>query len=318
MIANFEERVKNVNPKFLRFGKLETLQVNLGNMCNQHCKHCHIGASPAGNKIMSKEVMGKIIDFLRNQEGFILDITGGAPELHPSFRFFIEETRGLTPRLMVRTNLTIFSEKGMDWIPQWYRDHQVVVIASLPCYTKENVNKQRGNGVFEKSIRALKKLNQLGYGDSLELNLVYNPGGDFLPGSQKKLETDYKRQLFKNYGVRFHNLFTFTNAPLGRFKDHLKTNGRLERYIQLLADNFNPDAASNIMCRTLISVDWQGVLYNCDFNLAAGLPIRDRGGKILEIDYIKDAIHSEYEIVVAEHCYSCTAGAGSSCTGVLI
>jgi len=267
---------------------------------------------------MSKDVMEEIIDFLRNQKALVLDITGGAPELNPNLKFFIEETCPLTSRLMVRTNLTIFSEKGMDWIPRWYRDHQVVLIASLPCYTKENVDNQRGNGVFEKSIKALRKLNELGYGDSLELNLVYNPGGDFLPGPQRELETDYKIQLFKNHGVRFHNLFTLTNAPLGRFKDYLKTNGRLERYIRLLASNFNPDAASNVMCRTLISVDWQGILYNCDFNLAAGLPIRDRTGKILEIDRGQDAIQSGYEIVIAEHCYSCTAGAGSSCTGVLI
>jgi len=267
---------------------------------------------------MSKEVMEEIIDFLQNQKGLILDITGGSPELHPNFRFFIEETHKLTSRLMVRTNLTIFFEKGMYWIPRWYRDHRVVLIASLPCYTQENVDKQRGNGVFEKSIKALRKLNQLGYGDCLELNLVYNPGGDFLPGSQRDLETDYKRQLFKNHGIRFDSLFTLTNAPLGRFKDYLKANGRLERYIRLLANNFNPDTASNIMCRTLISVDWQGVLYNCDFNLAAGLPIRDRAGKTLEIDRVQEAIQGGYETVVAEHCYSCTAGAGSSCTGVLI
>jgi len=318
MIADIEERIKKLNPNFLCSSKLETLQVNLGNMCNQHCKHCHIGASPAGSKIMSREVMEEIIDFLQNQKGLILDITGGSPELHPNFRFFIEETHKLTSRLMVRTNLTIFFEKGMYWIPRWYRNHRVVLIASLPCYTQENVDKQRGNGVFEKSIKALRKLNQLGYGDCLELNLVYNPGGDFLPGPQRDLETDYKKQLFKNHGIRFDSLFTITNAPLGRFKDYLKANGRLERYIRLLANNFNPDAASNIMCRALISVDWQGVLYNCDFNLAAGLPIRDRTGKTLGIDRIQEAIQGGYETVVAEHCYSCIAGAGSSCTGVLI
>ena len=310
--------MKNLNPKLLCFNKLETLQVNMGNVCNQHCKHCHVGASPTGSKIMSKEVMEEIIDFLRNQKGLILDITGGAPELHPNLRFFIEETGKLTSRLMVRTNLTIFFEKGMDWIPQWYRDHQVTIIASLPCYTRQNVDKQRGTGVFEKSVEALRKLNELGYGDSVELNLVYNPGGDFLPGSQKELETDYKKQLFKNHGIKFHRLFTLTNTPLGRFKDYLEANGRLERYMRLLANNFNPDTASNVMCRTLIGVDWQGILYNCDFNLAAGLPIRDRAGKILEIDHVQDTIQSGYEIVVAEHCYSCTAGAGSSCTGVLI
>ena len=219
---------------------------------------------------------------------------------------------------MVRTNLTILLEEGKDWIPQWYRDNQVVVMASMPCYTKENVDKQRGNGVYEKSIKVLKRLNELGYGDSLELNLVYNPGGAFLPGPQKELEMDYKRELSQNHGLRFHNLFTITNAPIGRFKNYLKANGLLEQYTELLADNFNPDAVRNIMCRTLISVDWQGILYNCDFNLALGLPIRNKAGKILKIDDIQDAIQSGNEIAVAEHCYSCTAGAGSSCTGVLV
>jgi len=318
MIVDFREKIKNINPKLLSFDKLETLQVNLGNMCNQHCEHCHIDAGPAGNKIMNKEVMEKIIKFLRNQKGPTLDITGGCPELNPNFKFFIEETRGLTSRLMVRTNLTIFLERGMDWIPQWYKEHQIVLIASLPCYTEENVDKQRGNGAFEKSIKALKKLNELGYGDSLELNLVYNPGGDFLPGLQKELEMDYKKQLFENYGIIFNNLFTITNAPLGRFKNYLKANGQIEEYINLLADNFNPDAAANIMCRTLISIDWQGILYNCDFNQAAGLPIRNKARKILEIDDIQYAIQNGHEIVTDGHCYCCTAGSGSSCTGVLV
>jgi len=315
---NFKETMENVNPESLRFSKLETLQVNLGNICNQCCMHCHIGAKPTGRKIMRKEVMEKIIDFIRDHNGIILDITGGSPELNPNFKFFIEETYGLTSRLMVRTNLTVLLEKGMDLISQCYKDHEVVLIASMPCYTEENVNKQRGNGVFEKSIKVLNKLNELGYGKSLELNLVYNPGADFLPASQKQLEMDYKKQLFENYGIRFNNLFTLTNAPLGRFKNYLKANGRLEQYMKLLMDNFNPDAAANIMCRTLISVDWQGILYNCDFNQAAGLPIRDTLGKIVEIDNIQDAIQSGQEIVTSEHCYCCTAGAGSSCIGALV
>ena len=206
----------------------------------------------------------------------------------------------------------------MDWIPYWYRDHEVVLIASLPCYTRENVDKQRGEGVFEKSVKALRKLNELGYGECLELNLVHNPGGDFLPGHQRELEIEYRRQLLKNHRVIFNSLFTLTNVPLGRFKDYLRANGRLEPYIRLLANNFNPDAVSSIMCRTLLSVNWQGTLYNCDFNLAAGLSIRDRAGRTLEIDRVEEAISGMYETVLAEHCYSCTAGLGSSCTGVLI
>ncbi len=318
MIADIKERIRRLDPNFLCHRKIETLQVNLGNMCNQHCTHCHVSASSAGSKIMPEEVIEKVVDFLQNQEEFVLDITGGSPELHPNFRFFIEKTREFTSRLMVRTNLTVFFETGMDWIPYWYRDHDVVLIASLPCYTRENVDEQRGKGVFEKSVKALKKLNELGYGERLELNLVHNPGGDFLPDHQRELEIEYRRQLLKTHGVIFNRLFTLTNAPLGRFKDCLRANGLLESYIGILADNFNPDTASSIMCRTLISVDWQGTLYNCDFNLAAGLPIRDRAGRTLGIDRLQKAIDGMYEIVLAEHCYSCTAGAGSSCTGVLI
>ncbi len=316
-MLDFKERVQKLDPGFLCFDNLGTLQVNLGNMCNQCCLHCHIEASPAGNKVMRRDVMEKIISFLRIHKGITLDITGGCPELHPDFKYFVEETRKLVSRLMVRTNLTVLLEEGKDWIPLWYRDNQVVVIASMPCYTKENVDKQRGDGVYEKSIQALRILNELGYGDSLELNLVYNPGGDFLPGAQRELETAYRRELSQNHGLRFHSLFTITNAPIGRFKNYLKANSLLEQYTRLLADSFNPDAARNIMCRTLISVDWQGVLYNCDFNQALGLPIKNKAGKILEIDDIQDAIRRGSEIVVAEHCYSCTAGAGSSCTGVL-
>ena len=318
MITDFRETVTNLDSEILNFDGLETLQLNLGDICNQSCEHCHIDASPAGNKIMSREVMEKIVDFLQNHRGLTLDITGGCPELNPNFRFFIEEAHGLASRLMIRTNLTVLLENGMDWIPQWYRDHQVVVMASLPCYTKENTDRQRGNGVFEKSVEALKRLCELGYGSSLELNLVYNPGDDFLPGSQRELEVDYREQLLTGYGVRFSNLFTIANAPLGRFKNYLTANGLTEQYIRLLMDSFNPDTVRNIMCRNLISVDWQGVLYNCDFNLAAGLSIRNWSERILKIDDIQDAIQNGHEIVTAEHCYCCTAGAGSSCTGALI
>lgn len=318
MIANFKETITDLDPKLLSFDKLETLQVNLGNVCNQRCEHCHVEASPTGSEIMSGEVIEKIIDFLRDHQGLTLDITGGCPELNANFKFLIEEVYELTSRLMVRTNLTIFSEKGMDWLPSWYREHEVVLIASLPCYTRENTDAQRGDGVFEKSIKALKALNELGYGSSMELDLVYNPGSDFLPGSQEELEADYREQLLKDYGITFNNLFTIVNAPLGRFRKYLTSNGLAEQYIQLLAKNFNPDAAPNIMCRTLISVDWQGVLHNCDFNSAAGLPIRDEFGKTLTIGDISNAVQNMYEILTAEHCYCCTAGEGSSCTGALV
>jgi len=261
--------------------------------------------------------MEKILGFLGNHKGLILDITGGCPEMNPQFKFFVEEAYNLVSRLMVRTNLTVFGEEGMDWIPEWYKEHRVVLMASLPCYTEENVDKQRGNGVFKKSIRALKKLNKLGYGSSLELNLIYNPGGNYLPDFQKKLEEDYKKQLFENHEIRFNNLFTIANAPLGRFMNYLESNGLTEQYFQLLVDNLNPDIAGNIMCRTLINVDWQGILYNCDFNQASGLPMINRTGKVLSINDMQDVVKDKYEILMGNHCYCCTAGAGSSCTGVL-
>jgi radical SAM/Cys-rich protein len=318
MVVSFKQRVVDLDAASSSFDKLKTLQVNLGDMCNQSCQHCHMEAGPTGKRLMRRDVMEKIIDFLRNHDGITLDMTGGCPELHPDFKDFVEKTRGLTSRLMVRTNLTVLLEKGQEWIPQWYRDNQVVLFASMPCYTKENVDRQRGVGSYDKSIAALKKLNDLGYGDSLELNLVYNPGGPALPGSQKELETDYKRELSREHGLRFNHLFTITNAPIGRFRNYLKANGLLEEYSQLLVDNFNPAAVRSVMCRSLISVDWQGVLYNCDFNIALGIPIRNNAGKVLKIDDLPEAIRGGSEIALGEHCYCCTAGAGSSCTGILV
>ncbi len=317
MIADFKETMMNVDSEYLKFGELKTLQVNLGNICNQYCRHCHVDAGPTGRKIMKKEVMERILDFLGRMQGITVDVTGGCPELNPNFKFFVEEACKLTSRVMVRTNLTIFFEKGMDWLFQWYADNEIVLIASLPCYTQENTDTQRGHRVFEKSIEALGRLNALGYGRSIELDLVYNPGGDSLPSSQEELEADYRERLHRDHKIVFNRLFTITNAPLGRFKKYLTSNGLAEQYLRLLAENFNPDAAPNIMCRTLINVDWQGALCNCDFNLAAGLPIRDKSGGILKIDDIQDVAQGRYEIVTAEHCYCCTAGAGSSCTGAL-
>jgi radical SAM/Cys-rich protein len=318
MVPCFEEKIRKINPDFLCFDKFITLQVNLGNVCNQSCELCHLAAGPAGKSIMNEEVMEKIIMLLYHHRGLILDITGGCPELNPYFKSFVEKSCGLVSRLMVRTNLTILTERGMEWIPDWYSRHQVVLMGSLPCYTEENVDRQRGNGVFKKSIDALRKLNELGYGSSLELNLIYNPAYDALPGSQKMLEDNYREKLFEDYGIRFNNLFAITNAPLGRFRSYLESSGKTEHYFKMLLDNFNPDTAGNIMCRTLINIDWQGILYNCDFNQAAGLPMRNKNGEIMETANIKDAIKKGHEIVRSDHCYCCTAGAGSSCSGVLV
>jgi len=318
MIPDFKETVVRMNSRIINFERLLTLQVNLGNRCNQSCKHCHVAAGPAGENVMSREIMEKIILFLRSHKGLILDITGGCPELHPHFHSFLEEVHGLVSRLMVRTNLTILTEPEMSWVPEWYSDHGVVLMASLPCYTEDNVNKQRGDGVFKKSLDALQKLNELGYGRFLELNLIYNPSSDFLPAPQLQLEEGYRRQLYDHYGISFNRLFALVNAPLGRFKHYLESCGRTEDYFRLLVDNFNPDAAENIMCRTLISVDWRGALYNCDFNQASDLPLRAQDGKLMTIDTITNLLAEGCEIVMGDHCYCCTAGAGSSCTGTLV
>jgi radical SAM/Cys-rich protein len=318
MIPDFKETVYRMNSTIINFEKLLTLQVNLGNRCNQSCEHCHLAAGPAGKNVMSLEVMEKIVSFLRNHRGLILDITGGCPELHPQFKWFLGKVHGLVSSLMVRTNLTVLTAPGMEWIPTLYKKLGVVLMASLPCYTEDTVNKQRGEGVFNKSVDALKKLNKLGYGSSFELNLIYNPASDFLPPSQVQLEEDYRRQLFERYGITFNRLYTIINAPLGRFKDFLESCGRLTGYFALLVENFNPEAAKNIMCRTLINVDWRGVLYNCDFNQASGLPLRARNGTVMTIDTITDVLEGGCEIVTGNHCYCCTAGVGSSCTGALV
>ncbi|ABB32682.1 Radical SAM domain protein [Geobacter metallireducens RCH3] len=317
MVAVFKERLREIDPMYVTFEGLQTLQVNLGNICNQTCAHCHVNASPAGDRIMGPAVMEKIVGLLTRRPGITLDITGGCPEMNPHFRALVEKTRGHSPRRMVRSNLTIMTEPGMEWLPGFYRDQELVVIASLPCYQEENVERQRGPGVFARSIEALRILNGLGYGGTLELNLVYNPGGPLIPGSQRELEEAYKIELLTRYGIRFNNLYTIANAPIGRFREYLEAKGAYERYLAMLATRFNPEAARNIMCRTLVSVDWKGFLYNCDFNQAIGLPITSGSGEILKIDDLEEAATTGAELFLAQHCYCCTAGEGSSCTGAL-
>jgi len=316
MSCAFAELISGFDPTYLTFERLQTLQVNMGDLCNQRCEHCHLEAGPDGRHVMGRNVVDRILEFLRGHRGLTLDITGGCPELNPHFTSFVEGARGTVSKVMVRTNLSILVDEGMEWLPGFYRDNAVELIGSLPCYTPENVDRQRGNGIFKKCIDALKRLNAVGYGDALELNLVYNPGGDFLPGAQADLERDYRERLTKDHGVRFNNLFTITNAPLGRFRDTLERSGRFEGYMKLLQDNFNPNAAVNVMCRSLISVDWRGVLYNCDFNQALGMAIT-RDGRELTISEIAGASFEGKEILVDDHCFCCTAGSGSSCTGTL-
>lgn len=318
MVAAFKDRLREVNPGFIRFETLQTLQVNLGDLCNMGCAHCHVGASPAGRRIMGTEVMDSIAAVLARRPGLTLDITGGCPEMTPGFRHLIEATDGLSPRRIVRSNLTILTAPGFEWLPGFLRDHRLTVVASLPCYLEKNVDRQRGPGAHARSLAALRRLNELGYGDELELNLVYNPGGAFIPGSQADLEAAYRRELAEKHGVRFHHLYTIANAPVGRFREYLEAQGAYERYLNLLATHFNPDAAGNIMCRTLVSVDWKGFLYNCDFNQAIGLPITGARGGILKIDDLEQAARTGNELFLAQHCYCCTAGEGSSCTGALV
>jgi radical SAM/Cys-rich protein len=316
----FRERIAQIDLQMLHLQELTTLQVNLGNRCNQRCAHCHVEAGPHGRKVMLPTVMEKIFDFLAGHNGLCIDVTGGCPELNPDFAFFVERVHRLCSRLMVRTNLTVFFESGLEWVPAWYSEHGVVLVASLPCYTPQNVDAQRGAGVFARSIEAIHVLNALGYGRGrgLELNLVHNPGTDALPAPQQELEADYKRRLRSEYSIEFDKLFTMTNAPIGRFRRYLAENGQLEKYLQLLAENFNVAAAEGIMCRSLLSVDYRGVLYNCDFNQAINMPIHDKCGRPVTIEQFDEVLAGGIDIVTGDHCFCCTAGAGSSCTGSLV
>lgn len=318
MLTSFKDRLQALNPKYETFERLQTLQVNLGNLCNLHCSHCHVDASSRGTEIMGKEVMDQIAGFLARHPGLTLDITGGCPEMNPDFRYLIEQTEGLAPRRMLRSNLAIMDESGWEWLPAFCRSHGLTVVGSLPCYLEANVDGQRGAGVYQKCIRVLKVLNSLDYGNGLELNLVYNPGGDFVPGSQQGLEAAYKAELAARHGIVFNHLFTITNAPVGRFRDHLMAAGTYSDYLRMLAGRFNPEAAGAIMCRTLISVDWRGTIFNCDFNQALGMPICADDGSAITISGLDDAGMSGKRIELAQHCYCCTAGEGSSCTGALV
>jgi radical SAM/Cys-rich protein len=318
MVLSFKDRLQAVNPEYETFESLQTLQVNLGNLCNLHCSHCHVDASRSGTEAMGVEVMEQIARFLTRYPDLTLDITGGCPEMNPHFCHFIEQTEGLAPRRLLRSNLAIMAEQGWEWLPEFCRSHELTIIGSLPCYLEENVDRQRGKGVYQKNIQVLKRLNSLGYGAEVELNLVYNPGGDFVPGSQDELEAVYKTELAARHGITFNHLFTITNAPIGRFLEHLEADGTYADYLRLLAGRFNPEAAGSIMCRTLISVDWQGKIYNCDFNQALGMPVIADDGTEITIAGLDDGAMSGKKIRLAQHCYCCTAGEGSSCTGTLV
>jgi len=299
---------------------IEILQINVGKLCNQACHHCHVEAGPKRTEIMEKKTADRLIELLDPSPNIhTVDITGGAPELNPHFRTLVATARERNKEVIDRCNLTVFFEKGQEQIVYFLKEHQVKIVASLPCYSKQNVDNQRGSGVFDKSIRALRLLNEFGYGKNgsgLELDLVYNPLGAFLPPSQEKLELDYKKELRELFGIEFNHLFTITNMPIKRFSDFLRRTNRLEEYRRLLANSFNPQAATNVMCRNLISIGWDGKIYDCDFNQMLEIPIGRKRRTIWEIPSF-DALRTN-NIAFADHCYGCTAGAGSSCGGSIV
>lgn len=305
----------------LRHTRTEILQVNVGKLCNLTCVHCHVNAGPKRKEIMTRDTIDRVIAWLAKTDIATVDLTGGAPEMIPDFRYFVERVTELSPRRRVidRCNLTVLLEPGHEGLGQFLAAHQVELIASMPCYSPDNVNAQRGEGVFDASIKALQLLNSLGYASdsSLPLHLVYNPNGAFLPAPQAELEADYKRELYDHFGIRFNSLYTITNLPIARFASYLKHNNQLSAYMELLNNSFNPQTVDGLMCRNTINVSWTGEVFDCDFNQMLGMQWKnnDRGLYLWEID--PEAV-AEREVLTNDHCFGCTAGAGSSCGGALV
>jgi radical SAM/Cys-rich protein len=300
---------------------VEVLQVNLGRYCNLACIHCHVESGPTRKEMMSRENVDAVLRFLARTGIPTLDITGGAPELHPDFAYLVESARKLGHRVMDRCNLTVIFEPGMEYLPEFFKHNKVELVCSLPCYSEENVDKQRGKGTFDASIRALQRLNEIGYGQpdsDLIVNLVYNPVGPHLPPPQEKLEQEYKRILEHEFGITFDRLYCLTNMPITRYATHLKLRGEYDRYRQLLAANFNAATLDQVMCRSLVSIGWDGSVYDCDFNQMLDLPITDAKGRRLDIASLDLDQVAGRSIAVGDHCYACTAGCGSSCSGALV
>jgi radical SAM/Cys-rich protein len=304
----------------LRRGRPEILQVNVGKLCNLTCVHCHVNAGPKRKEIMTRDTIDRIIEWLARTDIPVVDLTGGAPEMIPDFRYFVEKVKSLEPRRHVidRCNLTILLEAGYTGLGQFLAYNKVEIIASMPCYSAENVNAQRGEGVFEGSIAALQLLNSFGYGihPDLPLHLVYNPVGPFLPSSQPQLEADYKRELKTHFRIVFNNLYTLANLPVGRFASYLRRSNKLDEYMELLINAFNPATIDGLMCRNTISVGWRGEVYDCDFNQQLGMQWKD-GAPIFVWDIDSETIENR-EIMTGDHCFGCTAGAGSSCGGAIV
>jgi radical SAM/Cys-rich protein len=318
-LASFDKTLAEHGHASLRALRLDTLQVNVGKLCNQTCTHCHVDAGPTRTEIMTRETVDAVLGVVRRfPELRTVDITGGAPEMNPHFEYLVEQCRAMGRRVMDRCNLTVFFVRDKQRLPKFLADHQVEVIASLPCYLEENVDQQRGKGVYGRSIEALLQLNALGYGQEgtgLALNLVYNPLGPKLPPPQADLEADYRDELAKRFGIRFNRLYTITNMPISRFLDDLHRAGQYEAYMEKLTTSFNPDSVDGLMCRNLISVNWDGRLSDCDFNQMLDLPVEGAAPQTIhEFDL---ALLSRRRVVTGMHCYGCTAGAGSSCGGAI-
>jgi len=294
----------------LERGKTTTLQINVGLLCNQVCRHCHLGAGPYRQENMSAETAEEVIAYADRSRFDIIDITGGAPELNPNIRTLVKRLSSLAPRLMIRSNLSVLNDQERDGLTELLKDRRVVIVASLPSYSEAQTDSQRGKGIFQRSIGALRKLNAMGYGQvgtGLELDLVSNPTGAFLPTPQGQMEQRFREVLKKKWGIVFNQLHSFANVPLGRFRQWLLQSGNLERYLQRLASRFNPCAVEGVMCRTLVSVSWDGTLYDCDFNLARDLPL---GGTRTHVSHMEGPPEPGSAIAVGDHCYTCTAGAG--------
>lgn len=315
-LPQFSERLSDVGLYPLKPTGVKIFQINVGKMCNQVCAHCHVDAGPDRKEIMTRQTMLQCLHVLKQSRFDIVDLTGGAPEMNPEFRWFVEEVSALGVHVIVRCNLTIIvANKKFNDLPAFYKKHKVELVSSLPFYSADRTDRQRGDGVFKDSIAALQMLNAVGYGQAgtgLTLNLVYNPSGAFLPASQQQLETDFKKELMQRYGIEFNYLYCITNMPISRYLEYLINTGNYEKYMERLVSAFNPAAAANVMCRNTISIGWDGYLYDCDFNQMLDLKVDAPAQHISQFDLNQ---LSNRNIVLNQHCYGCTAGTGSSCGG---
>ena len=319
-LPKFKDKIAETHQFPLKARKLEILQINVGYMCNQVCEHCHVDAGPDRKEIMTRETMQQCLDVIKKTGAHTLDLTGGAPEMNPNFRWFVEEASKVGIKdFIVRSNLTIIkSNKVFHDLPEFFKAYNIHVVSSMPHWTKGKTDKQRGNGVFDKSIKALQELNKIGYGipnSKLRLDLVYNPTGAFLPGNQTALEKEFKKVMLEEFGIQFHNLFAITNLPISRFLDYLIASENYEDYMYALVEAYNPAAVHNVMCTNTLSVSWDGYLYDCDFNQMLELPVNSKSRHISE--YNEELLEGRH-IVISQHCYGCTAGAGSSCQGSVV